>query len=134
VLIPVAYGVATAGFLYDNRELIGKMEREIKGILSKSRKESQGYVYELRAIKEGYYLNVRTKQHDVHLKPGDIWKIGETTKGVGRYKNDSYEFNNFKIIPVFYGTKTEILVEEKRRIYHYHLQNGCLPPGNKIFR
>lgn len=73
------------------------MEREIKGILSKSRKESQGYVYELRAIKEGYYLNVRTKQHDVHLKPGDIWKIGDTTKGVGRYKNDSYEFNNLKM-------------------------------------
>lgn len=64
----------------------------------------------------------------------NLREIGETTKGVGRYKNDSYEFNNFKMIPVFYGTKTEILVEEKRRIYHYHLQNGCLPPGNKIFR
>jgi hypothetical protein len=41
VLIPIAYGVATAGFIYDNWELMGKMEREIEGILSKSRNESQ---------------------------------------------------------------------------------------------
>lgn len=134
VLIPIAYGVATAGFIYDNWELIGKMEKEIEGILSKSRKESQGYVYELRAIEEGDYYNVRTKQYDAHLKPGEIWKIGETTKGERRYKIDSYEQKNFMMIPVFRGTKTEILVEEKRRIYNYHLHNGCLPPGNRIFR
>ena len=134
MLIPIAYGVATAGFIYDNWELIGKMEKEIEGILSKSRKESQGYVYELRAIEEGDYYNVRTKQYDAHLKPGEIWKIGETTKGERRYKIDSYEQKNFMMIPVFRGTKTEILVEEKRRIYNYHLHNGCLPPGNRIFR
>lgn len=133
VLIPIAYCVATAGFLYDNWELIRKIDREIDGIMSKSRKESPGFVYELRARHEGDYQNVRTKQV-VHLKEGDLWKIGETTKGVDRYSKNSYERTNFEMYKVFYGTKTEILVEEKRRLLNYHLQNGCLPPGNKIFK
>lgn len=133
VLIPVAYGVATAGFLYDNWELIKKIDKEIESVLSKTRKENPGFVYELRARREGDYRNVRTNQ-TVHLKAGEIWKIGETTKGIARYNKNSYESKYFNMQPVFYGTKSEILKEEKIRLRDYYLQNGCLPPGNKIFR
>ena len=133
VLIPVAYGVATAGFLYDNWGAIKKIDKDIEGILSKTRKENPGFVYELRARREGDYRNVRTKQI-VHLKEGDIWKIGETTNESVRYSKNSYEFKYFNMKPVFYGTKTEILIEEKIRLRDYYVKNGCLPPGNKIFR
>ncbi|WP_288280153.1 hypothetical protein [uncultured Prevotella sp.] len=119
--------------LYDNWELIKKIDRDIEGILSKSRKDDPGFVYELRAKREGDYKNVRTNQI-VHLKEGEVWKIGETTKGSARYSQSSYEFIYFQMKPVFYGTKTEILVEEKTRLLNYYLHNGSLPPGNRIFR
>lgn len=134
VLIPIAYCVATAGFLYDNWDVIEKMEREIEGIISKSRKEPPSVVYELRAKKDDYYDDVRLGKKAVFLKKGEIWKIGQTSKGMGRYSGNSYERIHFDQVDVYYGNKTEVLIEEKRRIYNYYLKNGRLPSGNKIFR
>ena len=34
----------------------------------------------------------------------------------------------------FWGTKEECLIVEKIKIYGYYIENGCLPPGNRIFR
>lgn len=134
VLIPVVYGIAAAGFLYDNWELIEKMNREIAGIRSKTRKESPSIVYELRAKVDGYYDDVRLGKDAVFLKKGDIWKIGQTSRVADRYPNNSYERKKFDQIEVFRGNKTEVLAEEKRRIYIYEIINGSLPPGNKIHR
>jgi hypothetical protein len=35
---------------------------------------------------------------------------------------------------LFPGNQVDIKVQEKIVIYWYALQNGSLPPGNKIFR
>ena len=69
----------------------------------------------------------------VYLKAGEVWKYGETTQGEKRYKKDSYE-QNFKMDPVFYGSKTEILIHEKKLLIEYFYKYRKLPPGNKIFK
>ena len=73
------------------------MWHDAENILSKSRTENYGFVYELRATNHRTdYLNVRTKQQNVELYSGDIWKIGQTTKGESRYSQNSYERKNLK--------------------------------------
>lgn len=42
--------------------------------------------------------------------------------------------NNFKMERLFYGTKTEILIQEKIMLYWYFFEHGQLPPGNKRFQ
>ena len=51
----------------------------------------------------------------VYLKAGDVWKYGETIQGEKRYKKNSYE-NNFHMNAIFYGSKTEILIYEKKML------------------
>ena len=68
----------------------------------------------------------------VYLKAGDVWKYGETTQGEKRYKKDSYE-KNFHMFPIFYGSKTEILIHEKIMLIRYFVEHQQLPPGNKRF-
>lgn len=53
------------------------------------------------------------------MKEGDVWKYGETIQGEKRYGKSSYEKNSFKMQPLFYGTKTEILVQEKIRFIRH---------------
>ena len=40
----------------------------------------------------------------------------------------------FKMDPVFYGSKTEILIHEKKLLIEYFYKYRKLPPGNKIFK
>ena len=68
------------------------------------------------------------------MKEGDVWKYGETIQGEKRYGKSSYEKNSFKMQPLFYGTKTEMLVQEKIMLYWYYFEHGQLPPGNKRFQ
>ena len=91
-----------------------------------------GFTYQLEAITDGYYKNVRTNEM-VYLKEGEVWKYGETTQGEKRYKKDSYE-KNFHMLPIFYGSKTEILIHEKKMSIEYYYIHRELPPGNKIFK
>ena len=93
----------------------------------------EGYLYQLEVLQDGYYRNVRTNSM-VYMKQGDVWKYGETTQGKRRYSRTSYEATHFKMQPLFYGTKTEILIQEKIMLYWYYFQNGQLPPGNKRFQ
>ena len=66
----------------------------------------------------------------------DVWKYGETTSS-SRYTDD-YKANigtlGVQEIKQFEGTQMQIKIAEKSMIYNYYLQNGHLPPGNKIFR
>lgn len=39
----------------------------------------------------------------------------------------------FKMDPVFYGSKTEILIYEKKMLIEYYYKHHELPPGNKRF-
>ena len=93
----------------------------------------EGYLYQLEVLQDGYYRNVRTNSM-VYMKQGDVWKYGETTQGKGCYSRTSYEATHFKMQPLFYGTKTEILIQETIMLYWYYFQNGQLPPGNKRFQ
>ena len=49
------------------------------------------------------------------------------------YTNNSYENTNFNMKPIFYGTKTEILIQEKIMLIRYFVEHQQLPPGNKRF-
>ena len=91
-----------------------------------------GFMYQLEAITDGYYKNVRTNEM-VYLKEGEVWKYGETTQGEKRYSKSSYEKTQFKMQPIFYGTKTEILIQEKIMLFWYFAEHHQLPPGNKRF-
>ena len=133
LLIPIVYGVATYNFYQDNRELLGKMWSEAESLLSKQRSENYGFVYELHPYHTGMYKNVRTGLME-QLGPNDIWKIGQTTHGINRYTKGSYEYDNFQMVPIFWGNTTELLIVEKIYIYSYWQKYGHLPPGNRIFR
>ena len=70
----------------------------------------------------------------VYMKKGDVWKYGETIQGEKRYNKDSYEAGNLKMRRLFYGSKTDILIQEKIMLYWYYSEHGQLPPGNKRFQ
>ena len=101
--------------------------------MSQKNRPGEGYLYQLEVIQDGFYWNVRTNSM-VYMKQGDVWKYGETTQGEKRYNKDSYERNHFVMQKLFYGTKTEILIQEKIMLYWYFFEHGQLPPGNKRFQ
>lgn len=68
------------------------------------------------------------------LNADEIWKIGETTRFSARYANKYYKMMGVEMIVQKRGSQREMKKEEKIHIYQYYLENGHLPPGNKIFR
>lgn len=134
VLIPVIWEGAAGAWLYDNNALLQKQLTEIGRIIDKQLKPS-GFTYELRVNRSGNYTDVRGNQ--IFLNAGDIWKYGETSKGNSRYSRstlDNMVPGGVTLHAIFLGNQTEIKVQEKIMIYWYAIQNGNLPPGNKIFR
>ena len=117
------------------KALIEKMSAEIQGIMSKPRGNDAAEVYALVAKKDGHYPNLRTGEL-VYLKQGDVWKYGQTSNSSTRYPDKNIDLNKLGLDKVeeFIGTKEECLIVEKLKIYGYYLENGYLPPGNKIFR
>jgi len=123
-----------------------------------------GYeLYTLRAVKDGVYpilqssiLGEEIAGH-VHLKKGEIWKVGENCCGKAkRYPKDIFFISKNGSIMLdgryLYckteaeGTRMQMLIEEKMWIYTYPLLPECIarvkndkiflpkPPGNKIYR
>ena len=115
------------------KALLNKMELEIERIQSKDRGNKPTEQYALVAKSDGYYPNVRTGK-GFYLARGDVWKYGQTSDPNGRY--DSSYLENLNLVKVweFSGTTEECLIMEKIKLYGYYINNGCLPPGNKIFR
>ena len=74
----------------------------------------------------------------VQMYPGEIWKIGETTKWDGvnqyRYTQKWLDENNLIFVPEYEGNVFQIKSIEKLKLIQYSISNGNLPPGNKIFR
>lgn len=130
VLIPVIYSYAAYEFMTEN--MLKRQEQQITRLAQKNR-PGDGMLYQLEANKDGFYRNVRTNSL-IYMKEGEVWKYGETIQGTNRYDKNSYEMTNFRMRPLFYGTKTEILIQEKIMLYWYYFQNGQLPPGNKRFQ
>lgn len=101
--------------------------------MSQKNRPGNGSLYQLVAKNDGFYTNVRTNS-TVYMKKGEVWKYGETIHGDKRYSPNSYERTNFDRQDLFYGTKTEILIQEKIMLYWYYFEHGQLPPGNKRFK
>ncbi len=114
------------------KALLTKMETEIKGIMSKPRNKKLTETYALVANSDGYYPNVRGG--NVYLRKGEVWKYGQTSDSEHRYTPKYMTDYNLRMDDLFWGTKEECLIVEKIKIYGYYIDNGCLPPGNKIFR
>ena len=130
VLIPVVYGVAAFGVFADN--VLSKQEEQMQRLALKDR-PGNGFTYQLEATKNGYYRNVRNNEM-VYLKAGDVWKYGETTQGEKRYSKAKLKNNNLEMEAIFHGSKTEILIYEKKMLIEYYYKHKELPPGNKIFK
>jgi len=109
------------------------MEREIAGIKRRAG-GPQGFQYSLRATSTGAYTCYTCGSGSMNLSLGGVWKYGETTQGTGRYSQSFLNTNRVQLFPEFFGNQVQIKVMEKTKIYGYFLQNGHLPPGNKIFR
>ncbi|QTE21173.1 hypothetical protein J3359_09985 [Polaribacter cellanae] len=112
-----------------------KQEKEIQRILEKEG-GPPGMTYMLTVNLSGTYTDVRG--NSVYLNAGEVWKYGETTKGInGRYTRselDGMVPGGVTARPLFFGNTVEIKVQEKIMIYGHYLATGSLPPGNKIFR
>jgi len=133
VLVPFVWAGATSVFLYQNRDQLAKMTREIAGIVERNLTLKNGFTYELVASNSGYYPNARGGY--VYLNTGDVWKYGETTSNY-RYTQDYLNTTGQGLtrIDLYLGNQMQIKIYEKILIYNYFFQNGTLPPGNKIFR
>ncbi|MCF3109422.1 hypothetical protein LL912_11605 [Niabella sp. CC-SYL272] len=115
------------------------MEKEMEGIMRRAG-GPQGYMYSLTANVSGQYpvLTWGNKANSTtHLNKDAVWKYGETSS-----KSDRYSAAELGRIgaggvtpnPLVYGNQIQIKIAEKVAIYGYFIQNGHLPPGNKIFR
>ena len=128
-LIPIVIGgTALTALVAKAVQEISKIEEKPPG--------PQGVQYSLRATTAGAYTCYLCPTGGMNLKPGDIWKYGETTDS-GRYTQS--QLNTIAGRPVrqvneFAGNQVQIKIAEKVKIYAYFTTHGYLPPGNKIFR
>lgn len=111
--------------------LLDKMATEIEGITQRAL-GPQGEVYSLRATRPGDYPNVRSGT--TFLNTGDVYKYGETTQPGARYSQADLRRLGLSYETEFRGSQTMTKIVEKLRIYGHVLENGELPPGNRIFR
>jgi RHS repeat-associated protein len=112
--------------------LVDKMATEIQGITERKDLGPQGEVYSLRATKPGSYPNVRGGT--TTLQAGDVYKYGETSQPDSRYSKTDLQRQGLTYETEFQGSQTMAKIVEKLRIYGHALENGDLPPGNRIFR
>ncbi|MBE2166661.1 hypothetical protein IIQ43_19280, partial [Acinetobacter oleivorans] len=98
-----------------------------------SEKNNDDYiVYQLVAKKTGLYPDVRGTGV-IRLNAGDVWKYGMTSKD-NRYIDKSLGTLNLTQETISKGSYYRVRASELSLIYGYTVQNGRLPPGNKIFR
>jgi hypothetical protein len=117
---------------------ISKMNAEIEGI-SRRAGGANGWMYSLNAVRSGTYpimtRGSRVPTGTTILGVGGVWKFGQTTDP-SRYRDAELRsigqgVMRTNLVP---GNTVQIRIAEKIAIYGYFLQNGHLPPGNKIFR
>lgn len=111
--------------------LLDKMATEIGGIVQRNL-GPEGEVYSLRATRSGDFPNVRGGS--TFLNAGDVYKYGETTQPDSRYSNTDLQRMGLRYEEEYRGSQAMAKIVEKLRIYGHVLENGELPPGNRIFR
>jgi len=119
----------TAGVVVD------KAADDIAGLVESTRTWAQrpGEVYTLRAGAAGFYPDLRTGSM-TFLNAGEIWKIGESVNGSGRYSSSFYNALGIDYQTEYVGGQLQIKIMEKQLLMRYVLEHGRLPPGNRIFR
>ena len=133
VAIPVVLLAAGIG------SLAGKATFEMQKLMKRDHGPT-GWQYALTARVSGNYpvftAGKSLPTDKMYLNSGDVWKYGETTSAQ-RYDPaflESIGPAGVQFQQQFPGNQMQIKIAEKSKIYNYFLQNGHLPPGNKIFR
>lgn len=112
-----------------------KLDRELEEI-------DNAVQYALVANLNGVYpcLSCPFGLKTIYLYEGNVWKYGVTRKKESeRYPGGNYGAENLLFIPMFFGTYSECLKQEKQMIYSYPLLPEVTardvilarPPGNK---
>lgn len=135
VLLPTSAGAGSDGRNFPwVKAALEKRDIEIARIVEKIKLANfNGFQYALVALRDGTYTCYNCPSGTMELKKGDVWKYGETMSD-NRYTKEYLETTGVQMIPEFFGNRMQIKVEEKMKIYNYYINNGHLPPGNKIFR
>lgn len=67
-----------------------------------------------------------------------VWKYGQTTNPATRYSdaqlNGGLAGRRLFQVTQYRGTRRQVLLAEKLKIYTHLAETGALPPGNKIRR
>lgn len=93
--------------------------------------------YALIATMDGLYPCLHSGCSVYHLRIGEVWKYGVTTKGErGRYTAQFLQDNAVSYIIQFKGTMTDCLKEEQRKLFNYPLlpENLARPEANRLLR
>ena len=112
-----------------------KLDRELEEI-------DNAVQYALLANIDGFYpcLSCPFAIKTIYLYEGNVWKYGVTRKKESeRYPGGNYGAENLLFFPMFFGTYSECLKQEKHMIYSYPLLPESTsrdiilarPPGNK---
>ncbi|MFD0738592.1 RHS repeat-associated core domain-containing protein [Lysobacter koreensis] len=93
-------------------------------------------LYALVASRDGWYpvmqYGQRTPIGYMHLRRGELWKIGETKTPKTRYSGAWLRRNSLDYRTVFEGTTKQVNhALERMKISGYLAWKGFLPPGNK---
>jgi hypothetical protein len=108
---------------------------QLNNLLEKSASNTAGPIevqYALLATVTGPYPDVRGGI--ATLNAGDVWKYGTTVDPAGRYPLSSLNGLNLKFVEQTAGTRYQVLAQEKLKLIQHAIQNGNLPPGNRIFK
>ncbi len=135
------------------KERTKKRDDAIDRVIRRKHKKENCEQYALLAVHSGYYpVLYRGKiiaNDSIWLNIGEVWKYGKTCNGeLLRYTQQIYYKDNKQVLnredlqyfTEFYGSESECLIEEKKKIYNYPLLPECIkrkkqlirPPGNKI--
>lgn len=101
--------------------------------------------YALVAEIDGWYPCLHSGRTIYHLKAGEVWKYGVTSKGkLGRYSAEFLFGNNVFYFVQFKGTFSECLKQEQIKLFNYPYLPESLsrppeqrlprPPFNRIMR
>jgi hypothetical protein len=96
--------------------------------------------YVLYASKDGFYpCHSCSDSVQIFLHKGEVWYYGETCYETSRYDEDFRRNSGLNFFVQYRGNKHQVILEQKRKIYHYPLLPEAVnrkfsiirPPGNK---
>lgn len=114
-------------------EAIDRAWAQLQGLIAKATTSGPlEYQYALVAEVSGMYPDVRNGL--AYLNAGDVWKYGTTITPGGRYPLAALGAFSLRMDIQSTGTHYQVLAQEKIQLINYAINNGTLPPGNRIFK